>query len=331
MHAEKIAPLTRLRRQAGGVLIQSFFEGLARAGRVHPKAWPARHGVRVVRDVPYQPGGGPRGAHLLDVYLPPVERFQGPRPAVLYLHGGAFRILSKETHWLMGLAFARRGYVVFNANYRLAPQHPYPAALEDAAKALGWVAEHARAFHADPQRLVVAGESAGANLALALTLAHVTERPEPFARAIYQQPVRIVAALPACGILQVSEWERFHQRKPSLSAFIRDRLRETSAAYLSQADASQPGGLELADPLCVLERGPALTRPLPPMFAPCGTRDVLLEDTRRLSRALAALGVSCETPIYPGELHAFHALYFRPAARDCWAQMLAFADAHASP
>ncbi len=326
---------THWRRAAGGELVRSALEGLARLGGMHPKAAPARHGVRVVKNVPYQPGGGPQGAHLLDVYLPSPEKFPGPRPALLYLHGGAFRILSKETHWLMGLAFARRGYAVFNANYRLAPANPFPAALEDAAEALAWLASHAAAFGADAQRLVLAGESAGANLALGLAIAHAYERPEPFAKRVHALPVNPVAVLPACGILQVSDWERFHRRRPSIASFVRDRLRETSVAYLETSRDDLPGGRALADPLCVLEHAletrAAHVRPLPPLCVPCGTKDVLLEDSRRLARALEALGVRCDAPVYPGEVHAFHAFYWRPEAKRCWGDMLAFVDAYAKP
>ena len=55
----------------------------------------------------------------------------GLAPVVLYIHGGAFHYLSKDTHWVLALMFARRGYVVFNIDYRLAPVYPYSAAIED--------------------------------------------------------------------------------------------------------------------------------------------------------------------------------------------------------
>ena len=136
---------------------------VARVAYNVPIAKPERHGIRLLRDVPYRDSG--RRSHLLDIYRP---KGAGLRPAVLYVHGGGFAILSKDTHRVMAMAFARQGYVVFNINYRLGPQHRYPAALEDAAAALLWVKEHARAFGADPSPIVLAGESAGANLVAAL-------------------------------------------------------------------------------------------------------------------------------------------------------------------
>ena len=116
-----------LRRRAGALVVDNIFRGMASLGQLHPQARPERHGLAVERDVPYRPTG--LRDHLLDVYRPLDA--SGPLPVVLYVHGGGFRILSKDTHWIMGLAFARRGYVVFNINYRLAPKHPFPAAIDD--------------------------------------------------------------------------------------------------------------------------------------------------------------------------------------------------------
>src|SRR5262249_39377898 len=148
-----------LRMKAGALVVDNAFRGLSRLGRLHPRADPRRHGVEVLRDIPYLPTGN--RDHLLDVYRP-RER-SGPLPAVLYVHGGGFRILSKETHWLMALAFARRGYVVFNINYRLAPFAPYPAAVADACAAYVWLLANGARYGAAVDRLVLAGESAGAN------------------------------------------------------------------------------------------------------------------------------------------------------------------------
>ena len=123
-----------LRRRAGSAALDTFFYGATYAARLHPAAQAERWGVRRERDIPYAGDGDPD--HLLDIYTPPGR---GPWPVVMYLHGGGFRILNKESHRAMALMFARRGFLVFNANYRLAPRHRYPAAHTDAAAALAWV------------------------------------------------------------------------------------------------------------------------------------------------------------------------------------------------
>ena len=241
---------------------------------------------------------------------------------VLYVHGGGFRVLSKDTHWVMALALARRGMLVFNINYRLSPRHPFPAALTDCSAALAYVAREAPKLGGDLGRLVLAGESAGANLVTALTLMSCVERPEPWAQRVFALDLKPRAVLPMCGMLQVSDSERFARRKP-LAPWVLDRLTEITHAYLRNAPAES---LALADPLVMLEDAPQLARPLPPFFAGVGTRDPLLDDTRRLGQALTRLQVAHEIRYYPGELHAFHALVYRPHAKQCWADQFTFLD-----
>jgi len=308
-----------LRARAGRAAMDATWSILARTRHL-PAAQPERYGIERIRDVPYIDSG--LAAHTLDVYRP-APRAE-PRPVVLYIPGGGFRILSKDTHWVMALAFARRGYVVLNVNYRLAPGHPFPAAVEDCGAALLWAHEHAREFGGDPSRLVLAGESAGANLVTSLVIATRYERAEPWARRVFDSGVLPCAALPTCGMLQVSDVDRFVRRR-MVSPFIADRLREIEQAY-------KPGvGLpsqDLADPVSMLERGDSPTRPLPPFFAGVGTADVLQEDTRRLDVALRRMGARSLARYYDGEPHAFHALVWRPHAKAFWRDTFAFLDEH---
>ena len=313
---------TRLRRNAGALAVDNFFRGASALGRLHPRARPERQGVRVVRDLPYTSSG--RREHLLDVYRP--AHGSGPWPVVLYVHGGGFRILSKDTHWVMGLAFARAGYLVFNISYRLAPQHPFPAAVEDCADAYRWVVEHAETYGGDLDRLVIAGESAGANLATSLAVMACFERPEGYAQKMFDTGVVPKAFLPYCGMLQVSDAARFKRRKPHMSTFINDRLMEVSASYLGGRDFGRE--LDLADPLTVLERDDSASRPVPPCLATVGTADPLLDDTRRLKVALDRRGAECEAIYYPREVHAFHAMVWRAQAKRCWADSYRFLERH---
>lgn len=321
----------RLRRDAGAFLVDNFFRGLSRIGKLHPHANPERHDIEVIEDIPYDGSGLPE--HRLDVYRPKgLGRGELTSvPVVLYVHGGGFRILSKDTHWIMGLAFARRGYLVFNVSYRLAPKHRFPAALRDVATALDWVSRHAPSYGGDLNRMAFAGESAGANLVTSLALMTSYSRPEPWARAVFERSICPKAVVAACGIYHVSDVGRFKKRWPHMSTFIHDRLSEVSESYLGDASRHEPSALELADPLVLLERGRPPERPLPPFFAPCGTSDPLIDDTQRLAGALDKLGVPCEARYYRGELHAFHALVFTPNARRCWGHTYAFLDRHLGP
>jgi acetyl esterase len=315
-------------RRARSFAAETFFEGLSALGQLHPAASPKRHGIEVERDVVYGPDAK---FHQLDIYRP-VTRPR-PWPVVFYVHGGAFHLLSKDTHWLMGLVFARFGYMVVNISYRLAPRNPYPAAIEDTCAAYRWLAARITQLGGDPDRVAVAGESAGGNLITALTLTATQRRAEPWARAVFDTGLVPKAALPFCAMLEVSRPERFSERR-RLPRWIDGMIRDASASYLhGQGIGRDPRETELADPLRVLEEQVAglptehhFERPLPPFFAPVGTRDPLLDDTRRLEKALGQLNVPCEARYYPGGIHAFHAMVWDPAARRCWRDALAFLD-----
>jgi acetyl esterase len=128
-------------------------------------------------------------------------------------------------------------------------------------------------------------------------------------------------AILGCGLLQVSDPGRFARRRP-LPWWVDSTLHDISRAYLGASEAC-----ELADPLLILEQAQPAQRALPAIFAFAGTKDPVLDDTRRLAHALARLKVHHAVHYYPGELHAFHALVFREAARHCWRAHFAFLEA----
>jgi acetyl esterase len=253
------------------------------------------------------------------------EHPHGRPPAVLYIHGGGFSILSKETHWVMGLAFARRGYVVFNIDYRLAPKHRFPAAVDDVAMAYAWLCGAAQRYGADVQRLVLAGESAGANLASVVAICAAASRPEAAARTVYETGVVPRAVVAKCGMLQVTDAARFRRQEPTMSSFINERILEVERSYLGEG--AQHSAVPLANPLLLLEDAQAFERPLPPFFLSVGTHDPIVDDTRRAERALSRLGVRHEARYYEGERHAFQAFVFRKQAKQCWRDTYAFLDA----
>ncbi len=314
---------TEVRQRAQVRVSEMFLRSAASAARLHPLANPDRHNVEVIRDLQYLDGG--LVDHRLDIYRP-MER-TGPLPIVFYVHGGGFSLLSKDTHWVMALVWARYGYLVFNISYRLAPRHPYPAAIRDTLAAYEWVVAHAAEYGGDLDRIVVAGESAGANLVAGLSLVTSYRRAEPWAARVFDLGVAPRVAVPACGIFQVSDPGRFARRR-RLPRVVSQAIEDIAEMYLRGSDPDAEGLLDLADPLLVLERGVEPDRPLPAFFLPVGTRDPLLDDTRRMRRALDALGVPVRAHYYPGEIHAFHALVFREVARECWADIFAFADQH---
>ena len=129
----------KLRGQLGSIATDTFFNSLAYSFRYHPLAHPSLHGVSVKNNVRY---GHEHDRQKLDIYRP-LKKSSKPLPIVFYVHGGGFRALSRKTHWLVGLIFAKKGYLLVNVDYGLAPQHRYPGPLEDVFKAYEWVVRHA--------------------------------------------------------------------------------------------------------------------------------------------------------------------------------------------
>jgi monoterpene epsilon-lactone hydrolase len=205
-----------------------------------------------------------------------------PDHAVLYLHGGAYCVGSPKTHRAISGTLARlTGATVFVADYRLAPEHPFPAALDDAVAAYRGLV--ARGYTAD--RIAIAGDSAGGGLAVA-TVLRLRDLGEavPAALALFSPWVdlsdRSAAVVPAGEVMISPPW-----------------VSECARAYLSGRDASEP----LASPIHADLRG------LPPTLVQVGTDEVLLTDSRRLEAALRGAGVPVQLEEFPRRWHVFQA------------------------
>ena len=106
-----------------------------------------------------------------------VPRGAGPHPVVIYLHGGGWAFGSPVSFRKLGMQFAEAGHLTIILDYRLAPEHPFPAALEDTIFAIGWASANASRWNGDGRRIAIGGDSAGANLALsALTSSPAEQR-----------------------------------------------------------------------------------------------------------------------------------------------------------
>ena len=110
---------------------------------------------------------GPEARQKLDVYRP-----QGGQqaPVMLFWYGGSWQHGNKGYYQFVGQSLARRGFVAILPDYRLAPDHPFPVFVEDAASAVRWARDHAEAFGGDSDRVYVSGHSAGGHIALMLAL-----------------------------------------------------------------------------------------------------------------------------------------------------------------
>lgn len=95
-----------------------------------------------------------------------VPKGAGPHPVMIYLHGGGWAFGSPTSFRKLGMQFAEAGYLTIVLDYRLAPEHPFPAALEDTVFAIRWATDNARRWDGDGGRIAIGGDSAGGNLAL---------------------------------------------------------------------------------------------------------------------------------------------------------------------
>jgi acetyl esterase len=306
----------RLRARLGAAragTLDWFAHAFARVRYSMPDARPHRLKLVVERDVVYGPTSA--SCHRLDVYSP--ARAPKPWPVVMYVHGGGFGMLSKETHRVMAYAFARPGYIVFNVNYRLGPRYLYPAPLEDVADALTWVVANCARYGGDPNRIALAGESAGGNLVTALSVMTCFRRPEPIAKRIFDAAIPLRAVVATYPFIDLTETDRYLSH-PKLSKWTKGLVLDASLSYLGPDARRVAHGAPLASPLLILENDTPPVRSLPPFFVSCGTKDPLLSQSRRLKAALDRLGAPCELLVAPGEVHGYDAMVWRPAAREKW-------------
>lgn len=308
--------------------VDRFFHGISALGYpLLSRLGPFRR-IERVRDLVFDESIGDSGK--LDIYRP--RDATGALPTVFYVHGGAFALCSKETHQIMGYILASRGYQVVMPNYRLGPKHLFPEPFIDIANALAWTHERGAAYGIDTSRLAIAGDSAGANLASAITVACHQPRPEDFAQMLYERELDIRCALPRYGVLDLEDMERFY-RSPKhaakMAGWVKRELRWVATSYVGYPRQIRAKEAPLASPLRLIEaEEPEGSRKLPPFFIAVGTKDPLLPDSRRLAKALEAKGIPYRLEIYPGELHAFDVLVHRKLAQAKWSSCFNFLERH---
>lgn len=202
---------------------------------------------------------------------------------ILYLHGGCYAMGSVETHRdLIARLSLETSIRVLGLNYRLAPQHPFPAAVDDAVAAYRWLLETG----VEPHRIAIAGDSAGAGLTLATAIVLRDE------------------TLPLPGaLICISPWVDLAVTCDSMNTnagadpiVSREMLLGWAGLYLAGRDPRTP----LASPLY------ADLRRLPPILIQVASAEVLLDDSRRLAERALAAGVNTTLEVWPEMIHVWH-------------------------
>jgi monoterpene epsilon-lactone hydrolase len=206
-----------------------------------------------------------------------------PGRVVLYLHGGGYVIGSPRSHRHLAAAIAAAGQAsALLLDYRLAPEHPYPAAVDDATAAYRWLLEQG----VTPGRIVIGGDSAGGGLTVATLLALRDAR----------------LPLPAGGVC-ISPWvdltfsgATYRTRAAADPIVTRPGIDEMARAYLGATSARTP----LASPLFADLRG------LPPLLIHVGSDEVLLDDAVQLADRAKAAGVDATIEVWDRMIHVWH-------------------------
>jgi acetyl esterase len=228
----------------------------------------------------------------------------GTVPVVLNLHGGGWVLGGADSNeWTCSRVADRVGAVVVSLDYRLAPQHPFPAAREDALGALRWLAEHAGELGGDPDRLAIMGDSAGGNLAAVTALAARDEGG----------PALAVQALIYPGTDCTLASPSIHE-KADAPVLTKADIETFQRHYLGHTDPADPG----VSPLLAASHAG-----LPPTLLQTAEHDPLLDDGIRYAGALEAAGVPVRHTTYVGVPHGFYSFpgICRPQAEQALAEL----------
>jgi monoterpene epsilon-lactone hydrolase len=237
-----------------------------------------------------------------------IKAAESDSGAILYLHGGVFTMGSINTHREFAARLAQATEVpALLLGYRLAPEHPFPAALEDTLKAYRWLLDQG----ISPARIILAGDSAGGGLALA-TLIALRDAVEP---------------LPA-GAVCISPWADLAlggatiESKAAVDPVLGGvALSRYVAYYAGDNDVMSP----LISPLYADLQG------LPPLLIQVGTEEILLDDATRVADRARAAGAPVNLEIWDEMVHVFQLIPFLPEAKKAVAQIAVFVSDALSP
>lgn len=249
---------------------------------------------------------GPFGTdNLLDIYM--KKEVNVKQPTIFNIHGGAWVYGCKEIYQFYCMSLAKRGFTVVNINYRLAPEHTFPAALSDINQALTYIKEHADEYFVDPDRMILVGDSAGAQLASHYATIFTNKE---FAKVFdFTTPDITIRALGLnCGIYDGIEMAGYKNTN--------DEVDEMFRLYLGMdSELSE----KLKNQIDVVGN---MTKDFPPSFVMSSEADFLLEKADPMYQHIISLGVQAMKKIYGSKDradigHVFHVNCNLEEARIC--------------
>ncbi len=239
---------------------------------------------------------GPEGAPPVSVLICRSSTRSGPAPGVYHTHGGGMIMGDQRTGLAQLLDWVETlGVVVVSVEYRLAPEHPFPAGVDDCYAGLSWLAEHAAEIGVDPARLIIAGTSAGGGLAAAVALMARDRQGPSLVGQMLLCPMLDDRALTPSSVELAGEgvWDRISNR--------------TGWTALLGGAAGGPG----VSPYAAPARAEDLSG-LPPAFIDVGSVETFRDEDVDYSLRLWRCGGQAELHVWPGGFHGFDA--FAPDA-----------------
>ncbi len=210
-----------------------------------------------------------------------VPKGAGPHPTLVYLHGGGWVSGTSKTHTKLCMEFAAAGYLTVNVDYRLAPEHPFPAGLDDCVFASKWTAENAKRWNGDADRMAIGGDSAGGNLTAAtlISLAGQSGAPKFKAALLLYPMLDIPRALKASdGNPEIT--------RMMIKAYLGDRQELINDTRVTPLNGIKPGIM-------------------PPTLLLVGTADNLVPDTYAMAELLRKAEIPHEVHVLEDMPHAF--------------------------
>ncbi len=225
------------------------------------------------------------------IYWPAGETADGDLPVVVFYHGGGFALGDLETHDPVARSHAVGAEaIVVSVDYRLAPEHPFPAGVNDCWAALRWVAENAAELGGDPDRIAVAGDSAGGNLAAVMAhLARDSGGPELKFQLLWYPVVTADLSLPS------------YTENATAPILDLDVIDAFLSWYLPDVDITDPTAL----PITLAPANAADLSGLPPAYIGTAEHDPLRDDGARYAELLNAAGVPAEHCNEPTLVHGY--------------------------
>lgn len=309
----RLSPISTRVAYLAGVLLLGATVALLLTGlgaQSAPETWRLSDGVEVLSGIPYAQVG--KTTLHLDIVRPQDES-AAPSPVVVYIHGGAWRTGDRRNGMRYLLPVARAGYVGVSIDYRLTREARFPAQIYDCKAAVRWVRAHIADYGGDPQRIAIAGSSAGGHLALLLGLSNGEADLEGAEGNDTDESSAVSLIVDWFGPSdlryqdqQLNNWEQMIMRE-----------------FLGGLPDEQPDLAVLASPITHIDATD------PPVLIIHGTADdtVPIELSRKLYKALQAAGVEAEFIEVPGGGHGDFR-YTHPDQDQLVDMMIEFLDRH---